>query len=76
MFIFALNTTLSSTGIGFRDICEKRRLKALILENQAFHNSKIWTDDNFELKPAKPIYTSINMITQDPLSPLDYVIVD
>ncbi len=36
----------------------KRRLKALILENQGLHDSKIWTDDNFKLKTPKPTYAS------------------
>ena len=36
MFIYTLNTTLSSTGFSFRVICEKQKNKFAIAENGEF----------------------------------------
>ena len=55
----------------------KQRLKALILENQSLHDQNLWTDDNFELKPPKPVYLSINSESSENFSPFqDFIVVD
>ena len=55
------------TGFATSLFLAKQRLRKLILENQCLHDENIWTEDNFNLNPPKPVY-STSAIHEDPFS--------
>ena len=36
----------------------KQRLKSLILESQGLHDAEMWTPENFQINPPRPIYSN------------------